>query len=345
MPRPTRAFTLVELLVVIAIIGVLVALLLPAVQSSREAARRAQCANNLAQLYLGLQQYEQAHLIYPPGSIGKNSPAENLPNDLHHNWFAHLLPYAEQQVLYKNIDFSVSIYSGKNVPVLDRSPKIARCASSVSPESGYSHYAAAHHDVEAPIAEDNNGVFFLNSKIGYEDLEDGAAHTLFLGEKVVDSFDLGWLSGTRATLRNGGTPFNFFNYANGLPKPGAYQGGYPEPGDGYPPGMYGPGMGGPPGGPGAGGPGPGTPAPAGLEGTKPQPWDATRIDRDLAKAAGVTFPDLNDPKYVGGFGSWHRTGSNCAFGDGSVRLVADNVAPAILQALINRKDGKLAQVP
>ena len=329
----TRAFTLVELLVVIAIIGVLVALLLPAVQSSREAARRAQCANNLAQLHLALQQYEQAHLLYPPGCVGKNSPAENLPNDLHHNWFAQLLPYAEQQIIYKNIDFSVSIYNAKNSAALTTSPKLARCASSTGPDQGYSCYAAAHHDVEAPIADDNNGVFFLNSKIGYDDLEDGATNTLFLSEKITDAFDLGWLSGTRATLRNGGTPLNQFSYQNGLPRPGSGSFvGYPP----LPAYSYGQPMAGPP--------MPGSDPPRGIEGSKPQAWDSTAIDKATIDA-GVPFPDLNDPKYVGGFGSWHPIGANVAFGDGSVRLINNNVSPAVLQALINRKDGKLVQAP
>jgi prepilin-type processing-associated H-X9-DG protein len=303
------------------------------VQSSREAARRAQCANNLGQMYLGLSQYEQAHLLYPPGTVGKLSPAENLPNDLHHNWLAHLLPYAEQQVIYKNIDFSVSIYNAQNASVLKTKVKMYLCPSSAAPETGYSCYAAAHHDVEAPIDENNNGVFFLNSKIGYDDLEDGSAHTLFFSEKVADAFDLGWLSGTRATLRNGGTPLNLLGYDQGLPKPGYT--GYPTPGGnslygGGPPGFYDPDN---------------PPVAAGIEGTKPQTWDPSAINRERVAAAGAPFPDLNDPKYVGGFGSFHRTGCNVAFGDGSVRLIADNVAPAVLQALINRKDGKLARVP
>lgn len=331
MFRTSRAFTLVELLVVIAIIGVLVALLLPAVQSSREAARRAQCANNLAQLHLALQQYEQAHLLYPPGSVGKNSPAENLPNDLHHNWFAHVLPYAEQQLIYKNIDFTVSIYNPKNSPVLTASPKLARCPSSASPDLGYSGYAAAHHDVEGPIAEDNNGVFLLNSKIGYDDLEDGATNTLFLSEKITDAFDLGWLSGTRGTLRNGGTPLNQFSYDEGLPRPGSFVGYPQEP-------IY------PYGSPMPGSLPPGANPPVGLEGSKPQAWDSAAIDKATI-GASVPFPDLNDPKYVGGFGSWHPTGANVAFGDGSVRLINSNVSPAVLQALINRKDGKLVQTP
>src|ERR1700749_3083484 len=69
--RPTRGFTLVELLVVIAIIGVLVALLLPAIQGAREAARRTQCLNNLKQLGVALNNYASAEKQFPPGSVAK----------------------------------------------------------------------------------------------------------------------------------------------------------------------------------------------------------------------------------------------------------------------------------
>ena len=64
---------------------------------------------------------------------------------------------------------------------------------------------ACHHDVEAPIAADNHGVLFLNSHVRYEDVTDGTSQTLFVGEKALDTLDLGWASGTRASLRNTGT--------------------------------------------------------------------------------------------------------------------------------------------
>ena len=71
-----------------------------------------------------------------------------------------------------------------------------------------SNYAGCHHDVEAPIDLDNNGVLFLNSSIRYEGIPDGSSNTLFVGEKLSDAGDLGWASGTRATLRNTGTALN-----------------------------------------------------------------------------------------------------------------------------------------
>jgi len=93
-----RGFTLVELLVVIAIIGILVALLLPAIQATREAARRAQCSNNLKQLGLAAHQYHDQHLHLPPG-IGYTPLATNGVWGHH---FFHLLPYLEQGNLSTN---------------------------------------------------------------------------------------------------------------------------------------------------------------------------------------------------------------------------------------------------
>ena len=111
-----NGFTLVELLVVIAIIGILVALLLPAVQSAREAARRMQCGNNLKQIGLALHNYHTAHATFPYGSGDCCSPSN--PKAWGGVWTTMILPYLEQQNLYDKIDFKVHT---KNLPqdVLD----------------------------------------------------------------------------------------------------------------------------------------------------------------------------------------------------------------------------------
>ena len=90
MKRQPIGFTLVELLVVIAIIGILIALLLPAVQAAREAARRAQCSNNLKQIGLGVHNYESAHKAFPAGNY----------QSVHGTWLVGLLPYVEHQALF-----------------------------------------------------------------------------------------------------------------------------------------------------------------------------------------------------------------------------------------------------
>jgi prepilin-type N-terminal cleavage/methylation domain-containing protein/prepilin-type processing-associated H-X9-DG protein len=109
MTRRDRGFTLIELLVVVAIIGVLIALLLPAIQSARAAARRAQCMNNLKQIGLAMQGYVNAHDALPPVCVDQEwtGAGARVPQP-HQNWSQHarLLPYLEQQVAYNAINWS-----------------------------------------------------------------------------------------------------------------------------------------------------------------------------------------------------------------------------------------------
>jgi prepilin-type N-terminal cleavage/methylation domain-containing protein len=120
--RPRAGFTLVELLVVIAIIGVLVALLLPAVQAAREAARRSSCTNNLKQLAIAAHNYEDTYKQLPPGSTGAMNGKQSFPSGWadpqrgccpwgHFSWAAIILPYMEQQNLYNQINFSVPAFA------------------------------------------------------------------------------------------------------------------------------------------------------------------------------------------------------------------------------------------
>jgi prepilin-type N-terminal cleavage/methylation domain-containing protein/prepilin-type processing-associated H-X9-DG protein len=115
-------FTLVELLVVIAIIGVLVALLLPAVQAAREAARRMQCQNNLKQIGLGFHNHESAKKGFPPRRFSS-------PDHGYTGWGLFILPYMEQKALYDSYDFKYDYYDPKNQAVTETNLKVYICPS------------------------------------------------------------------------------------------------------------------------------------------------------------------------------------------------------------------------
>jgi prepilin-type N-terminal cleavage/methylation domain-containing protein/prepilin-type processing-associated H-X9-DG protein len=112
--RPLHGFTLVELLVVITIIGILIALLLPAVQAAREAARRMQCCNNLKQLALALHNYHASHETLPAGSYCAAPQGDSSIYGCH-NWLEGLLPFMEQQPLYDQIKFKVDVGANPNL--------------------------------------------------------------------------------------------------------------------------------------------------------------------------------------------------------------------------------------
>lgn len=136
-----RAFTLVELLVVIAVIGVLVAMLLPAVQQAREAARRIQCTSNIKQLGVALLNYEDAHKALP--AAGKFADPEqavyfaysywriDLQSGTNHSWVVSLLPYMEEQPLYDQFDLARKVTQNPKNPQVQQ-PSVMLCPSDSS---------------------------------------------------------------------------------------------------------------------------------------------------------------------------------------------------------------------
>jgi len=202
--RIRGGFTLIELLVVIAIIAILIALLLPAVQQAREAARRSSCKNKLLQLNVALQNYEMAHNVLPPGSVNPTGPILNEPKGYHVSWLLQILPYLDERTAFNKYDFHKGVYDPANKEVANYRIATLHCPS--NPNQGHS-YAGVQNDIEASISEDNNGVLFLNSSVSYDDILDGCSKTLFVGE-FIEGNQLGWVSGTRSTLRNSGTRIN-----------------------------------------------------------------------------------------------------------------------------------------
>jgi len=194
-----RAFTLVELLVVIAIIGVLVALLMPAVQVARESARRTQCANNLKQIGLAQHAYHDTFKSFPSGYL---SGVDSAGNDTGPGWgwAALTLPQMEQQNLASAMAAGQSISSSANTSV-----RVTRIESYICPSDGVpatwtaSKYSAA--GTPTPICDvasanyigmfgigepgvDGEGVFCRNSKVRLADIMDGTSQTLLVGERA-----------------------------------------------------------------------------------------------------------------------------------------------------------------
>src|SRR5262249_20686410 len=115
--RSRRAFTLIELLVVIAVIGILIALLLPAVQKVREAANRTSCTNNLKQIGLACPNYHDRNRCHPPGytaTVAYDPVDPGNSTSPGWGWAAYLLPYLEQDNLYRKIDFTQPVQASAN---------------------------------------------------------------------------------------------------------------------------------------------------------------------------------------------------------------------------------------
>lgn len=205
------AFTLVELLVVIAIIGILIGLLLPAVQAAREAARRMSCSNNLAQIGLAMHNFEFATEHLPSGTVNDTGPIRNEPIGKHISWTVPLLVYLELVPVHRSIDIAKGTYDPVNDNARMTPISVFVCPSypigfprgSSTGVLGISTYAACYSSTEIPLDQDNDGVFYRNSRTKFSEIEDGASNTIFVSEKFSSQGDLGWMSGTRATLRNG----------------------------------------------------------------------------------------------------------------------------------------------
>jgi len=198
--NPKSAFTLVELLVVIAIIGILIALLLPAVQAAREAARRMQCANNLKQIGLAMHMHHEQFGRFPVGHLWPDDGDEAACES---TWITYLLPYVEQVNLYKLIDWDRSFGHGyipdyPNVPVTRAEIPLFCCPSDRRVEvlqyDGREAYARGNYVANngiGPMEESDlddlpitraAGVFYLNSKTRVADFHDGTTNTAMVSE-------------------------------------------------------------------------------------------------------------------------------------------------------------------
>jgi prepilin-type N-terminal cleavage/methylation domain-containing protein/prepilin-type processing-associated H-X9-DG protein len=198
--RRTRGFTLIELLVVIAIIGVLIALLLPAVQAAREAARRAQCVNNLKQLGLAVANFESVNTSYPPGYGPYPQGGGGRANVL-----AQVLPFLEQSSLYSAFNFMVDINiygGGPNDTAQYQIVAAFVCPSDPQNQKlsnlGYANYVAS---LGATAAQ----------QVGSNTWQEPNQQLLGIFNFLLDSSQPQWLNPPT------NTQFNFPNYQRGVP--------------------------------------------------------------------------------------------------------------------------------
>jgi len=214
--RARSGFTLIELLVVIAIIAVLIALLLPAVQSAREAARRAQCVNNLKQMGLATHNYVDSNNVMPPFNESYSNVGYWIDWPL--NWAAATLPYLEQSAMYNSLNYFYGGYDPQNNTVSSSRVAIMICPSESVNQSpagpgwnGWTNYAAniggppPIQSFSGPIVPFNHGTGWNNptpgtgyypgtlGPVGFQSITDGTSNTALVSERLVG---MGGLSGT-----------------------------------------------------------------------------------------------------------------------------------------------------
>lgn len=191
--RPGTGFTLVELLVVIAIIGILVALLLPAIQAAREAARRSQCQNNLRQLALAVLNYESSQRHLPP-SVEIVTASGNTDNNGAWGVHGHILPYIEEESLRNLVniniawDFQTPI-NNVRIPIFS-CPSDGPAAEARDPGGGkvllysttYGFNLGTWFVFDPATNTGGDGAFFPNSNLKLARFSDGASKTLMAAE-------------------------------------------------------------------------------------------------------------------------------------------------------------------
>jgi prepilin-type N-terminal cleavage/methylation domain-containing protein/prepilin-type processing-associated H-X9-DG protein len=255
MKRRT-GFTLVELLVVIAIIGILVALLLPAIQAAREAARRAQCVNNLKQTQLGIIGYHDVQKKYPAGRNGVDA-------DHGVSLFVQILPFIEEQQLYDLMDKTYPVWDNispftwdtiaNNLKVVATVVKSYRCPSDPTQNTytskelewlphppGTATLALTSYacnwgsQVSNTYKQTNDGMFLYKIQITQEKVTDGLSKTMFVGEistrielpNPLWATAITWTHGLRrATMRSTALPMNA-PLPTWYPISGVYEDGY-----------------------------------------------------------------------------------------------------------------------
>lgn len=196
--------TLVELLVVIAIIGILVGLLLPAVQAAREAGRKIQCQNNLKQVGLAIQNYESAIKTLPPGCL-QWRPFRGNPNLKNFAWSAMILPYMEQTTLHSLVNFNVPFDHPLNSIAAKTPLSVYLCPTVPTHETarGRTDYGGMYGQRITTRTNTDNGLLIYNRAIKFREVTDGITNTLIVSEDSKGP-DGEWINGNNVFEQSGG---------------------------------------------------------------------------------------------------------------------------------------------
>lgn len=312
--RQKNAFTLVELLVVIAIIGILIAMLLPAVQAAREAARRMQCVGHFKQVGVALHNYHSALNYFPPGSTWDISTSY-----YGWSWSVYILPYLEQDVLDKSINYSSTYWATGGREAGAHSIDIYNCPSDPKAgewcewASGFSQGPNAVDDFRTtnitgvadshswarnnPNGENCNGIFFGNKNTRISEITDGTSNTLCVGEMT-------GARGSHPTEGDGWFQHTWYTY-------NCHATNYPinDP----------------------------TTVPGGRDDSS---------SGDPIDGAGYSSSNRHSELIAElGFSSWHPGGCHFGLADGSARFFTDDVDHEVLQAMATRAGGEATEAP
>jgi prepilin-type N-terminal cleavage/methylation domain-containing protein/prepilin-type processing-associated H-X9-DG protein len=314
-----RGFTLVELLVVIAIIGVLIALLLPAVQNAREAARRTECENHEKQIGLAMHGFHDAHRSFPSAFISQPGGAMGAANaetgDAGPGWtcFFQILPFLEETATQKIFDSTLPSWHAQNAVAAKSLVSIYRCPAVGDDSTTYkvvdggggalavfsrSHYVACagQHDTWVDpdgtlAAKFADGVLFRNSRIRMKDITDGVSHTMMVAEQTPSHSDSTWVGIVPGAATCPTPRYSLAGCDAAAPQVNYHSG-------------------------------------PGLSETPPS----------------IKPPNDNFPGYVDETHSEHPGGCNVLVCDGSVHWVSDLVNPIVWAAMATRAGGEMAEV-
>ncbi len=326
-----RGFTLVELLVVIAIIGILIALLLPAVQAAREAARRSQCVNNMKQLVLAMHNYHDTNKVFARNAF--RNPAWQGWHCFSANY--RILPFMEQGPLFDQFDYTASWGSNQNGPMQQdlaafHCPSASIYQGTISWSGPGTNYgwcsgSSVHTAWNGANGTGQNGMFMDSKEFRMADARDGTSNTVFLSE---------FLSGTGTNnTASGQYPYDVFYGGDGnitavADKNFPTQAELDVIGQGC------------------------ENSPAGVRGNSGTMWAWYSHGQSLFNAAAPPnwrYPDCGGNCCPGGAHDWgwgviparseHPGGVNAALGDGSVRFISETINLSTWHFLAHRQDG------